>query len=125
MDISKFVEAFTLYGADIAVLAAICAAVVQICKLTFMKDVPKKVITLLPFAAGVILYAAYAAVMKLDVMYAFYNSAEILEQGMRVGTLATSLYVIYEQFVRNDGGGNESPGAEGEADAVAQAECAP
>lgn len=117
MNLSKVIEIFTLYGADTAVLAAACALIVQICKLTFLKNVPKKFVTFAPFVVGVILYAVYAAAVHLSFTYVFAQFGEVLEKGLQTGTVATLLYVLYEQFVRDcEDGGDGGSGDGGAAD---------
>lgn len=88
---------------DVVILAAATAVIVQICKLTFLKNVPKKFITFLPVALGILFYAVYSAIWRLDAMYVFDNFGVIVEGGISVGAAATLLYVFYEQFVRGQG----------------------
>lgn len=88
---------------DVVLLAALTAVVVQIFKLTFLKNVAKKFITFLPVALGILFYAVYAAIWHLDFFYVFNNFCAIIEGGISVGAVATLLYVIYEQFMRGQG----------------------
>lgn len=105
MTVIEIIDIFTFYGVDVIILAAVTAALVQACKLLFMKNVQKKFFTLMPFAVGLLLYACYAAARNLSFRYLIDNVAQVLEYGLSVGTVATLLYVIYEQFVR----GNTAP----------------
>lgn len=100
LTILKIIDTFTFYGLDVALLAALTAITVQICKVTFLKNVKKKLLTFLPFIVGVIFYAAYAALRNWSFNYLLTEYADVLEHGVSVGSLATLQYVLYEQFVR-------------------------
>ncbi len=100
MNIIQIIDTFTFYGVDVLLLAGLTALCVQLCKVTFLKKVQKKLLTLLPFVLGTLFYAAYAAVRHLDFFYIFENYSSILEHGFAVGAAATLVYVMYEQFVR-------------------------
>ena len=82
-------------------LAALTAITVQICKATFLKKLRRKLLTFLPFVLGTVFYAAYAAVKNLSVIYLLEEYVTVLEHGISVGAVATLLYVLYEQFVRD------------------------
>ena len=82
-------------------LAALTALTVQIFKVTFLKRVKKKLLTFLPFFLGTLFYAVYAAIKNLNFEYLFEEYVSILEHGLSVGAVATLLYVLYEQFVRD------------------------
>ena len=62
----KILDVFTFYGFDVMLLAALTAITVQICKVTFLKRVKRKLLTFLPFIFGIIYYAAYAALVHMD-----------------------------------------------------------
>ena len=100
MTIIKIIDAFTFYGLDVLCLAALTCLLVQIFKRTLLKKVNKKIVTFLPFATGTLLYAVYAAVRNLSVLYVLNEYVSVLEHGLSVGAAATLLYVLYEQFVR-------------------------
>lgn len=104
MTIIEIIDTFTFYGVDAIALAVGTALVVQLFKRTVLKGVQKKLMTFLPFCVGTLLYAAYAAVRALDFFILFENYTDILEHGVSVGSLATLLYVLYEQFVRAKSG---------------------
>lgn len=104
MTIIEIIDTFTFYGIDVIALAAVTAALVQLCKATFLKRVQKKLFTFLPFVIGTLLYAAYAAVCNLSLLYLAANYVSVLEHGISVGAAATLLYVLYEQFVRQESG---------------------
>lgn len=100
MTIIQIINLFTFYGIDVMLLAALTAVVVQIFKLTFLKRIQKKLLTFLPFILGTLFYAAYSAIVHLSFFYVFKEHISVLEHGLSVGALATLLYVLYEQFVR-------------------------
>lgn len=100
LTILKIIDTFTFYGLDVALLAVLTAITVQICKVTFLKKAQKKLITFLPFTVGAIYYAAYAALVNWSLSYLLTEYVSVLEHGVSVGSVATLLYVLYEQFVR-------------------------
>lgn len=105
MTIIEIIDTFTFYGIDVILLAALTALLVQIFKKTFLKKLNRKLITFLPFALGTFLYAAYAAVRNLSFEYLVTEYISVLEHGFSVGAAATLLYVLYEQFVRENKSG--------------------
>lgn len=104
MTIIKIIDTFTFYGIDVILLAALTAIAVQICKVTFLKRVQKKLLTFLPFALGTLFYAVYAALKNMSFYYLLDEYVTVLEHGVSVGAVATLLYVLYEQFVRKSDG---------------------
>lgn len=100
MTVIEIIDAFTFYGLDVTCLAALTFATVQLCKLTFLKKLPKKLFTFLPFILGTLFYAAYAAVKNLSLEFLLVNYVSVIEHGISVGAAATLAYVLYEQFVR-------------------------
>lgn len=100
MSFLKIIDAFSFYGIDTAVLAALTCILVQILKKTVMKNFKKKIITFLPFVIGCVLFAAYVCVCKLNLSYLLENYVTVLERGFTVGSLSTVIYVWYEQFIR-------------------------
>lgn len=104
LTIIQIIDTFTFYGIDVVLLASLTAIVVQICKITFLKNVQKKLLTFLPFFVGTVLYAAYAAIKNMSFCYLLDEYVNVLEHGISVGAVATLLYVLYEQFVRKDDG---------------------
>ncbi len=101
MTIFEIIDAFAFYGLDVILLAAATSIAVQVLKLTLLKNCQKKVVTFLPFIIGSLLYAGYAALIRLDFSYVLTNYVSVLEHGFSVGALSTLIYVWYEQFVRN------------------------
>lgn len=104
MTIIKIIDTFTFYGIDVILLAALTAISVQIIKVTIFKNKKKKLLTFLPFVAGTVFYAAYAALKNWSITYIMDEYTAILEHGISVGAAATLLYVLYEQFVREKSG---------------------
>lgn len=91
---------------DVITLAAATSILVQILKLTLLKNCQKKVITFLPFLIGTLLYAGYCALVHLSFRYVLDNHVSVAEHGFSVGALSTLIYVWYEQFVRNKAKGS-------------------
>lgn len=104
----QIIDTFTFYGVDVALLALATAILTQVLKITILKKVQKKILTFLPFTFGTLLYAVYAAVRNMSAEYLLQNFAEILEHGLAIGSLATLLYVLYEQFIRKKSGLSET-----------------
>ncbi len=100
MTVIEIIDAFTFYGLDVILLAAATAVAVQLCKVTFLKRLNRKIVTFLPFTLGTLFYAAYAAGKNLSLAYLVTEYVSVLEHGVAVGAAATLLYVLYEQFVR-------------------------
>ncbi len=101
MSIIKLCDTFAFYGLDVAVAAALCCIIVQILKKTLFKNAQKKILTLLPFVIGTVIYAAYGAIVRMSFDY-LTNFSELAEHGLAVGSLSTVMYVYYEQFVRKE-----------------------
>ncbi len=100
MTIIEIIDAFTFYGIDVILLAALTFAVVQLCKLTFLKKLNRKLITFLPFILGTVFYAIYAGLKNMSFEYLLINYVSIIEHGMGIGAASTLVYILYEQFVR-------------------------
>ncbi len=94
----KILDVFTFYGFDVMLLAALTAITVQICKVTFLKRVKRKLLTFLPFIFGIIYYAA---LVHMDFYFVLNEYVSVIEHGFAVGTTATLTYVTYEQFIRD------------------------
>lgn len=101
MSIFQIIDAFAFYGLDVALLSALTSLTVQLLKKTLLKRCNKKVCTFLPFTFGLIYYAAYAALRQMSLAYLIENYVSVLEHGFSVGTLATLIYVCYEQFLQD------------------------
>lgn len=102
LTIIKIIDTFTFYGIDVVLLALFTALTVQLCKVTFLKKMQKKLMTFLPFVVGTLYYAVYAALKNMSFNYLLDEYVAVLEHGVSVGAVATLLYVLYEQFVRKD-----------------------
>ena len=50
MTVIEIIDAFTFYGLDVILLAAATAVAVQLCKVTFLKRLNRKIVTFLPLA---------------------------------------------------------------------------
>ncbi|MDE6667858.1 MAG: hypothetical protein K2K38_05875, partial [Clostridia bacterium] len=101
LTIIKIIDTFTFYGLDVVLLATLTAITVQICKVTFLKKMKKKLLTFLPFTVGIVFYAIYAALKNWSLSYLLTEYVSVIEHGISVGSVATLLYVLYEQFVRD------------------------
>ena len=102
MTIIEIIDTFTFYGIDVMLLASLTAMTVQVFKLTFLKRLKRKLLTFLPFVLGTLFYAAYSALVKMDLAFLLTEYTQVIEHGVSVGALATLLYVLYEQFVRDE-----------------------
>ena len=100
MTFIQIIDTFTFYGFDVAALAFITTVAVQILKKTILKSVNKKIFTFLPFIVGTVLYAAYYAAINVSLRVLVSDYVAVLEHGISVGAVATLVYVMYEQFVR-------------------------
>lgn len=100
LTVIKIIDAFTFYGFDVILLALLTALTVQLFKATFLKKVKRKLLTFLPFFLGILYYAVYSAVKNLSLAYLLEEYLSVLEHGVSIGAVATLLYVVYEQFVR-------------------------
>lgn len=106
MTFIQLLNAFSFYGLDVTVLAACTSVLMQFLKNGPLKNVQKKVLTFLPFALGTALFGAYAGVCNLSFAYVAEHFSDVAEHGFAVGALSTCFYVLYEQFIRTDGGLN-------------------
>lgn len=104
MSFIQIINTFTFYGLDVSLLAAATGLLTQLIKKTLFKRAQKKLVTFLPFAIGIVLYAVYAAVRNLSAEYVLKEYVCVLEHGISVGAAATLYYILYEQFVRSDDG---------------------
>lgn len=100
MSFIEIIDAFTFYGLDVILLGVLCAALTQIVKKFILKKAPKKIFTFMPFAFGIIFYAAYGCIANLNVRFLLDEYVSIIEHGLSVGGVSTLLYVLYEQFIR-------------------------
>lgn len=104
LTIIKIIDAFTFYGVDVLLLAALTAAVTQVLKISVLKKLKKKILTFLPFVLGTLFYAIYECVCNLSIRLLLTDYVTIIEHGISVGAVATLLYVLHEQFIREKKG---------------------
>ena len=104
LTIIKIIDAFTFYGVDVLLLAALTAAVTQVLKISVLKKLKKKILTFLPFVLGTLFYAVYECVCNLNIRLLLTDYVTIIEHGISVGAVATLLYVLHEQFIREKKG---------------------
>ena len=97
MDLVQFFGYLRQFNADVVLIGAAVWGLTALLKNTALKKVPKKYITLLPFALGILLYAAFAA---LTGGFSADALANIVTTGISCGSLATVIHVVYEQFLR-------------------------
>lgn len=97
----QFFNAFRAFGADVLLLALGVTLITSLLKKTVMKSCNKKVFVFLPFAIGLVVYAAYAALVTLSADPFTKNLMETVEKGFACGLAATMYYVLYEQFIRS------------------------
>lgn len=98
----KYLSAFRLYGADVLLLALGVTLVTSLIKKTVMKNCSKKAYVFLPFALGIVFYAAYRMIAEKSFVSVFTDLSTV-EGGFACGCAATLYYVIYEQFFRANG----------------------
>ena len=96
LTIIKIIDAFTFYGVDVLLLAALTAAVTQVLKISVLKKLKKKILTFLPFVLGTLFYAIYECVCNLNIRLLLTDYVTIIEHGISVGAVATLLYVLHE-----------------------------
>lgn len=104
LTIIKIIDAFTFYGVDVLLLAALTAVVTQVLKISVLKKLKKKILTFLPFVLGTLFYAIYECVCNLSIRLLLIDYVTIIEHGISVGAVATLLYVLHEQFIREKKG---------------------
>lgn len=100
MTIIEIIDTFTFYGIDVILLSSLTTLVVQLLKITVLKNVKKKLLTFLPFIVGTVFYAVYQGVYNSSFYFVLDNYTLILEHGVSIGAVSTFAYVLYEQFVR-------------------------
>ncbi len=100
MTLLEILDAFTFYGLDIMLLAALTTICVQLLKISVLKKCQKKILTFLPFIVGCLLYGAYSVLYGMDFSILITDYVGIMEHGFSVGALSTIIYVWYEQFIR-------------------------
>ena len=97
----QYLNAFRVYGADVLLLALGVTLLTSLLKKTAMKNCPKKVYVILPFALGLVFYAVYRAIATMSAKPFTADLLVTLEGGFACGCAATLYYVVYEQFFRS------------------------
>lgn len=100
MSAIQYLSTFRLYGWDVLLLAGAVTLLTALLKKTVLKNASRKLYVFLPFAIGILLYAAYRGLVTLSPLPFTTNLAATIEGGFGCGCAATLYYVIYEQFFR-------------------------
>ncbi|MCD8373011.1 MAG: hypothetical protein LUD27_06915 [Clostridia bacterium] len=100
----EILELFSRYGIDAAILSAVAAAIAfSLDRFVFEKlnlsDRAKRLAKLTPYALGIVFYAIYGAACKSDLSCFFECFAEIVKEGLAIGTLAFMLRLLLERFL--------------------------
>lgn len=99
MDFVGFVSYLRQFNADVLVFGALAWGVTLLLKKTLLKNAGAKLLTLLPFALGAVLYAAYGLALQLA------GCAEgdgVFSEAITCGALATALQAILIRFTGAD-----------------------
>ncbi len=96
----QFWNAFRTFSADVLLLALGVTLFVSLLKKTVMKNCNRKTFVFLPFVIGIIVYAAYRALVTMSADPFTKEIYATLEKGFSCGLAATLYYVVYEQFFR-------------------------
>ncbi len=100
MSAIQYLSTFRLYGWDVLLLAGTVTLLTALLKKTVLKNASRKLYVFLPFAIGILLYAAYRGLVTLSPLPFTTDLAATIEGGFGCGCAATLYYVIYEQFFR-------------------------
>ena len=85
------------YGLDVVVISLIVSALSFVLKRTVLKE-RLRMVTLIAYAAGMVIYAVYISIAEGDALFAFKNFANVLERGLAIGTLAALICAGLEKF---------------------------
>ena len=96
----QFLNAFRAFGADVMLLSLGVTLLTSLLKKTVMKNCSKKAFVFLPFIIGLIVYAAFSALVTWSASPFTESLFQTLEKGLACGLAATLYYVLYEQFIR-------------------------
>lgn len=91
MDVIEFVSLLRQFNADTVLIGAAVWGLTLLLKKTVLKKLPKKLLTFVPFALGIALCAAYAAICGGE-------AGQAVAQGVACGSLATVIHVVCRQF---------------------------
>lgn len=100
MTLLQLLSTFRVYSADALILALGVTLVTSLLKKTVLKKCPKKAYVFLPFALGLLFYAAFRAIVTMSAKPFTGGLVETFEGGFACGCAATLYYVVYEQFFR-------------------------
>lgn len=100
MSIFEMIAKFSFYGMDVMLMASLTCLTIQLLKVTVLRRVQRKIFTFLPFLLGTAMYAGYGVLVHRDFAWVMENYVTVCEHGFAIGTAATMLYVMYEQFIR-------------------------
>ena len=103
MELFQFVSYLRQFNADVLLIGAAVWALTAVLKRTLLKNVKRKYMTFVPFVLGILLYAAFTALTGgFDAGVSAL--APMFAKGVACGSLATVIHVVYEQFLRGNGG---------------------
>ena len=91
-------------GLDVVVISLIVAAICFILKRTVLAERPR-IVMLIAYAAGVLIYGVYICIAELDALYAFVNLVDVLESGLAIGTLATLICTALGKIISGESDG--------------------
>lgn len=100
MNIIQVAEVLRRFGVDVLLLAVGVTFLTSLLKKTVMKSVSSKAYVFLPFALGILIYAAYSLIAKGGICFTAEEVFGILERGFGTGSVATIYYAVYENFLR-------------------------
>lgn len=99
MEDSEFFELLGNFGADALLVAAVVAVGVRVLKSTLLKDKGGILLTaVLPFALGILLFAALQCALHPSWEYLTENIADILRRGFTAGCLSTLFGAFLSRF---------------------------
>ena len=99
MSLFQIFNAFEKYSIDILFLALIVVIITSFVKKTVFKNKHKKIVTFVPFIAGIAVYILYMYFLKNTDIKSLITS-ENIRNGFITGGISTVYYVFYEQFIR-------------------------
>lgn len=100
MSFVQIVSALRPYGADVLLLAIGVTLLTSLLKKTLMKHWNGKVFVFLPFAVGIVLYAAFHMLVSMSWDPLTKELGTTLGGGFSCGSVATVYYLAYEKLAR-------------------------
>lgn len=107
MEYSEVSALLVRYGFDVALISLIVAALGFVLKRTMLKE-RQRIVMLITYATGVVIYAVYKCIAERDALFAFVNFVEVFERGLAIGTFATLITTALIKFT--SGGNSDSLG---------------